>query len=61
MSLFQRSDIVRYFLVTAVFYCENKTVFHKPDWKFSEGGRWVKLGCKMGPCMKKVENHCCTH
>jgi len=28
-----------------------------PDWKFSEGGRWVKLGCKMGRCIKRVENH----
>jgi len=28
-----------------------------PDYKFSEGARWVKLGCKMGRCMKKVENH----
>jgi len=27
------------------------------DWKFSEGGRQVKLGCKMGRRMKKVENH----
>jgi len=25
--------------------------------KFSEGGRWIRLGCKMGCCMKKVENH----
>jgi len=24
---------------------------------FAEGGHWVKLGCKMGRCMKKVENH----
>jgi len=29
-----------------------------PDWEFSEGGRWVKLGCKMGRRMKKIENHC---
>jgi len=29
-----------------------------PDWKFSEGGRWVTLVGKMGRCMKKVENHC---
>jgi len=29
-----------------------------PDWKLSEGGYWVKLGRKMGRCMKKVENHC---
>ena len=30
------------------------------DWKFSEGGRYVKLCCKMGRRMKKVENHCAT-
>jgi len=28
-----------------------------PDWKYSEEGLSVKLGCKMGRCMKKVENH----
>jgi len=28
-----------------------------PDWKFSEGGHQVKLGCKMDRCMKKVENN----
>jgi len=28
-----------------------------PDWKFSEGSRQVKLGCKISRCMKKVENH----
>jgi len=27
------------------------------DWKFSEEGRQVKLGCKMCRCMKMVENH----
>jgi len=28
-----------------------------PEWKSSKGGRLVKLGYKMGRCMKKVENH----
>ena len=28
-----------------------------PEWKCSEGGRQVKLGCKMGRCMAKDENH----
>jgi len=27
------------------------------DWKFSERGRYVKLGCKMGCCVKKVKIH----
>jgi len=27
------------------------------DWKFLEGSRLVKLGCKMGRCMKKAENY----
>jgi len=56
--LVRHSDIVRYFLVTVVFYCANTTAFHMPDWKFSEGGRQVKLGRKMDRCMKKVEIHC---
>ena len=55
--LVQHSDVVRYFIVIVIFYCANTTAFHMPDWKFSEGGRWVKLGCKMGRRMKKVENH----
>jgi len=29
------------------------------DWKFLKGCGWVKLGCGIGRCMKKVENHCC--
>jgi len=29
------------------------------DSKFSEEGCWLKLSCKMGRCIKKVENHCC--
>jgi len=41
-----------------IVYCANTTAFHMPDWEFSEGGRWVKLGCKMGRRMKKIENHC---
>jgi len=28
-----------------------------PDWKFSEGNRQLKLDCKMGRCMKKVETN----
>jgi len=28
------------------------------DWKVLEWGRYVKLGYKMGCCMKKVENYC---
>jgi len=24
------------------------------------GGRYVTLGCKLGRCMKKFENHCYT-
>jgi len=55
--LVQHSDIVRYFIVIMIFYCTNTTAFHMSDWKFSKGGRWVKLGCKMGRRMKKVENH----
>ena len=56
--LVQHSDVVRYFTVIVIFYCANTTAFHISDWKFSEGGRWVKLGCKMGRRMKKlVENH----
>jgi len=53
----QHSDIVYYFFVIVIFYCANTTAFHMPDCKFSEEGRYVKLGCKMGHCMKKVENH----
>jgi len=45
-------------LVIVIFYCANATPLHMPDWKFSEGGRLVKLGCKMGRCMKKAESHC---
>jgi len=55
--LVQHSDIVRYFIVVVIFYCTNTTAFHISDWKFSEGGRQVILGCKMGRRMKKVENH----
>jgi len=40
-----------------IFYYGSITALHMPDWKFSEGGRWVKFNCKMGRCMKKVENH----
>jgi len=40
-----------------ILYRANTTALHMPDGKFSEGGRKVKLGCKMGRCMKKVENH----
>jgi len=39
-----------------IFYCASTTALHVPDWKFSEEGHQVKLGCKN--CMKKVENHC---
>jgi len=46
-----------YFVVTVIFYCSNTTAFDMSDWKFSKGGRLVKLGCKMGRRMKKVENH----
>jgi len=38
MSVFQHSDIVRYFLVIVIFYFANTTAFHIPGWKFSEGG-----------------------
>jgi len=48
--------VVRYFIVIVTFYCANTTAIHMSDWKFSEGGRLVKLDCKMGPGMKKVEN-----
>jgi len=41
-----------------VFYCANTTALHISAWKFSEGGRYVKLGCEMSRRMKKVENHC---
>jgi len=34
MSLHKHSDIVRYFLVIAFFYCANTTAFHMHDWKF---------------------------
>jgi len=44
--------VIFYFLVIA-----NTTAFYVPDWRFSERGHQVKLGCKMGRCMKKVENH----
>jgi len=50
--------IARYFLVIVIFYCANTTAVHMHDWKFLEGGRKVKLGCKMCRCMKKVENYC---
>jgi len=53
--LVQHSDIVRYFIVTVIFYCANTTAFHESDGKFSEGGLWVKLGYKMGRRMKKIE------
>jgi len=53
----QHSDIVRYFIVISIFYGKNTTAFHMSDWKFSEGSRKVKLGCKMGRRMKQVENH----
>ena len=56
-SLFQHNDIVCHFLVIVIFYCANTTTLHMPDWKFSEGDRWVKLGCKMGHCIKEAENH----
>jgi len=56
--LVQHSDVVRYFIVIVIFYCANTTAFHMSDWKFSEGGCYVKLGCKMDRRMKKlVENH----
>jgi len=50
---FSLIDIASYFFVIVIFYCANKTAFHMPDWKFSEGGRCVKLGLKMGRCRKK--------
>jgi len=53
-------NIVRYFLVIVILHCANKTALHIPDWKFSVGGDKVKLGCKMGGCTKKVENHWST-
>jgi len=54
VSLFvKHSDIGCYSLAIVVFHCANTTAFHMPNWKFSE----VKLGCKMGCCMKEVENH----
>jgi len=40
-----------------ILYCANTTALHMPDWKYSEEGLSVKLGSKMGRCMKKVENH----
>jgi len=33
----QQSDILRYFLVTEIFYCANTIAFHMLDWKISEG------------------------
>jgi len=39
-------------------FLSNTAEFHMHDWKFLEGGREVKLGCKMGRCMKKVGNYC---
>ena len=57
-SLFKRSsDIVRHLLVIVIFYCANTTALDMPDWKVSEGSGDVKLSCKMGRCMKNVENH----
>ena len=55
----QHSGIVCY-VVIVIFYCANTTAFRMPHGKFSEWGRWVKLGFKIGCCMKKVENHCAT-
>jgi len=43
--------------VIVIFYCANTIALHTPDWKFSAGGRWVKLDCEMGRCMNKVKNH----
>ena len=40
-----------------IFCSASTTAFRMPDRKFSEGGCWVRLGCKIGCCMKKVENH----
>ena len=55
MSLGSHSDIVRFFIVIVIFYCANTTALHTSDWKFSEGGRWVKLGCKMGRAGKRLK------
>jgi len=55
--LFQYSYIVCYFIGNVIFYCANTTAFHMSAWKFSEGGRQVKMNCKMCRRMKKVENH----
>jgi len=38
-----------------IFYCANTTALHMPDWKFSEGGRWVKMVCRMGRCMNRLK------
>jgi len=52
----KHSDIVSYFLIISIFYFANTTAFYISDWSILEGGRQVKLNCKMGRCLKKVEN-----
>jgi len=42
----QHSDVVRYFIVIAIFYSANTTAFHMSNWKFSEGGRWLNRVAK---------------
>jgi len=36
---------------------QTQPFLHVPDWRILEGVRYVKLGYKMGRCMKKVGNH----
>jgi len=48
----QHSDFVRCYLVNVIFYCANTTAFHMHDLRFSEGGRQVNFGYKMGRCMQ---------
>jgi len=58
--LVQHSRIQRYFLVIIICHSASTTAYHMPDWKYSEGGPEVKLGFKIGHCMKKLENHWST-
>jgi len=53
----QESDMVSYFFVIVIFYCASTTAFLCLTGNFRNGVIRLNLDCKMGRCMKQVENH----